>query len=115
VSQNLDTTLAALSHHQRRDILERLSKGDLRIAEIAEPYDHSLNAVSKHIKVLEEAGLVIRHKTGREHFIHLNPEPFREVAQLVQFYSRFWMDRLDSLDALLKSTSPNDEQDESGT
>lgn len=89
-------------------MLQRLADGRLRISELAEPLSDSmsLNAVSKHIKVLETADLIHRERHGREHFISLNPEPMREVAQLVRFFSRFWMERLDQLDRLLKSEKP---------
>lgn len=83
---DLDTTFAALSHADRRDMLRRLGAGELRISELAEPYPVTLNAVSKHIKVLESAGLVTRRRHGREHFIALNPDPLREVAEVVSSF-----------------------------
>ena len=104
MSEALDKTLVALSHPTRRAMLERLRTGRLRVTALAEPYGTSLNAVSKHIKVLESAGLIERERVGREHFITLNPEPMREVSELVQTYSRFWMSRLDALDTLLGET-----------
>jgi DNA-binding transcriptional ArsR family regulator len=105
VSDRLDSTFHALSHGTRREILFHLagcpSEGE-RVSALAERYAISLNAVSKHIKVLEAAGLVDRRKAGREHFISLNPAPFAEVKTLVEFFSRFWMTRLDRLESHLR-------------
>lgn len=80
MSKTLDNTLSALSHAHRRDMLRRLAAGPMRITELSEPYPVTLNAVSKHVKVLETAGLVVRRKVGRDHFVTLNREPLREVA-----------------------------------
>jgi len=105
MTNTLDKTLQALSHPTRREMLERLTQGSLRVTELSGPYsgEVSLNAISKHIKVLEGAGLVRRAREGRDHRISLEPEPFREVADLVRFYSGFWMRRLEQLDQLLKT------------
>ena len=71
----LDHTLMALADPTRRAILQRLAQGEARVTELAKPFDMSLNAVSKHIQVLERAHLVTRRKEGREHFLAANPEP----------------------------------------
>ena len=97
----LDRTFAALSDPTRREIVERLAKGAVRVTDLAEPFDMSLNAVSKHVKVLERAGLVRRTRAGREHQITLDPAPIRRVATWAARYERFWSDRLDKLDAFL--------------
>lgn len=74
-----------------------------RVTDLAEPFDMSLNAVSKHIRVLERAGLVQRRRVWREHFVSFNPEPLDEVAEWIAKRRAFWNARLDALDALLKS------------
>ena len=83
----LDTALTALSHSSRRAILARLSQeGPARVTEIAAPFEMSLNAVSKHLKVLEQAGLIRRTKVGRDHVIAFDPSPMRDVARWIHSY-----------------------------
>jgi DNA-binding transcriptional ArsR family regulator len=95
----LDSALSALSHPSRRAIIGRLSKqGPARVTEIAKPFDISLNAVSKHLKVLEQAGLVRREKIGRDHLIAFDPEPLREVARWIHTYEKYWTQQLDRLE-----------------
>jgi DNA-binding transcriptional ArsR family regulator len=95
---DLDQLLTAISHHARRAMLARLKRGPLRVTEIAAPFDLSLNAVSKHLKMLEAAGLVRRERLGREHLIHLRPEALRTVADWVQGYEAHWNHQLDRLE-----------------
>ena len=95
---DLSTVLGAISHPSRRAILHRLVDGPARVTEIAAPFDMSLNAVSKHLKVLEGAGLIGREVQGREHLIHFRGEPLRMVSQWVHEYERFWTQRLDRLE-----------------
>ena len=104
----LDLTFAALSDPTRREIVQRLAKGASRVTELARPFDMSLNAVSKHVKVLERAGLVRRTRAGREHLIALDPEPIRRVARWASRYERFWSDRLDKLETFLKANRKRD-------
>lgn len=99
----ITTTLAALSHPSRRAILDRLARGPQRVTEIAEPFDMSLNAVSKHLKVLEAAGLITREVTGREHVIAFRAAPLQAVASWVGEYERFWTRHLDGLEAHFKT------------
>jgi DNA-binding transcriptional ArsR family regulator len=99
----LSNALNAISHPSRRAILARLAGGPARVTEIAEPFDMSLNAVSKHLKVLEAAGLVSREVVGREHLIELRAAPLREIASWVVEYERFWTRHLDGLEAHFKS------------
>src|SRR5579883_1090180 len=87
----------ALSDPTRRAIVERLARGPTRVTDIAEPFDMSLNAVSKHIKVLEAARLVRRTRQGREHTLELDPEPLRGVAHWASDIERFWSARLDRI------------------
>src|SRR5579863_6533319 len=85
---DLTAVLGAISHPSRRAIIARLAKGPARVTEIAEPFDMSLNAVSKHLKVLEEAGLVHREKQGRDHVIQFRGDPLKQVAGWVHEYER---------------------------
>src|SRR5262245_1471291 len=103
MSPALDLAFAALSDPTRREIVARLAKGAARVTELAAPFDMSLNAVSKHLKVLERAGLVRRNRTGREHHISLDPEPIRHIAGWAFRYERFWNERLDTLDAFFRA------------
>jgi DNA-binding transcriptional ArsR family regulator len=99
---NLTHVLDAIAHPSRRAILDRLARGPARVTEIAEPFDMSLNAVSKHLKVLEGAGLIKRDVQGREHFIEFQAAPLRLVSSWVHEYERFWTQRLDRLEAHFK-------------
>ncbi|MBS0217421.1 MAG: winged helix-turn-helix transcriptional regulator [Proteobacteria bacterium] len=105
----LDLAFAALSDPTRRRIVQRLSRGRTRVTDIALPFDMSLNAVSKHIKVLERSGLVRREKLGREHFLELRAKPMRDVARWISRYERFWNQKLDSLGEFL-ANQPDEEQ-----
>ena len=87
----------ALSDPTRRAIVERLSRGPTRVTDIAAPFDMSLNAVSKHIKVLEAAQLVRRTRQGREHTLELDPAPLRNVSRWASEIERFWSARLDRI------------------
>jgi len=107
----LDLAFAALSDPTRRQIVQRLAEGAARVTDLAQPFDISLNAVSKHVKVLESAGLVRRTRTGREHHIALDPEPIRRIAGWASRYERFWNDRLDKLEALLRTNSTKRKRD----
>ena len=96
-----DATFAALANATRRDILARLTTGEVTVGGLADAYDMSLNAVSKHLKVLEDAGLVDRRIEWREHHLRLNPKPLREVADWLERYRAFWENRLDALEQFL--------------
>ena len=99
----LDDTLLALADPTRRAILQRLSRGEARVTELAEPFDISLNSVSKHIRILERADLVRRRRAGREHFLTFNTAPFDELAQWLNEHRTLWLNRLDALDAMLRA------------
>lgn len=99
----LDQTLMALADATRRGILKRLSRGEARVTELWDPLPMSLNAVSKHIRVLERAELVRRRRAGREHFLSLNPQPLDELAQWISTQRALWTQRLDALEALLRA------------
>ncbi|MGA2301885.1 MAG: metalloregulator ArsR/SmtB family transcription factor [Candidatus Acidiferrum sp.] len=96
-------TWLALANPTRRSILERLSHGEARVTELARPYSMSLNAVSKHIRVLERARLIRRRRAGRDHFLSFNPDPLTSAAAWIAAQRFLWMSRLDALDALLQA------------
>ena len=99
--RRLDRTLVALADPTRRAILERLSAGESRVTDLAAPFPMSLNAVSKHILVLEKAELVRRRRQGREHFLTINPQPLDEAAAWIRSKSAFWTSRLSALEQVL--------------
>lgn len=109
---DLSDTLTALADPTRREILERLSSGEERVTEIARPFDMSLNAVSKHIRILERARLVRRRRVGREHRISVDPEPLDEAAMWIYRQRRFWRGRLDALEHELNKPNPPDQRSE---
>jgi len=91
----LTDVLLAISHPTRRAIIERLADGPARFLDVAAPFDTALNAVTKHLKILERAGLVERERRGREVFISFRGEPLRQVAEWTHVYERFWNQRMD--------------------
>lgn len=95
----LTDVLAAISHPTRRAIIGRLANGPARFLDIAKPFDTALNAVTKHLKTLEKAGLIERRKQGREVFISFRAEPLRQVAGWVHEYERFWNERIDEFES----------------
>jgi len=102
-TDRLSSTLFALADPTRRGILARLAGGDASVTELAKPYDMSLAAVSKHLKVLESAGLVSRGKQAQWRPCHLEAKPLEAVSAWVENYRRFWERNLDSLADYLKT------------
>lgn len=100
--EHLDLTFAALADPTRRRILEELAGGERCVTDLARPHAMSLPAVSKHLKVLENAGLVSRQKEGRMHSLKLEARPMREAQQWIEEYRRFWEKSFDRLDDYLK-------------
>ncbi len=94
----LDRVFGAISDPTRREILTRLSTADERVTEVARHFSISLNSVSKHVRVLEQAGLVTRSVQGRNHVLSLNAAPMAEAADWIEYYRVFWTDRLAALD-----------------
>ena len=92
----------ALADPTRRAILLRLQHQEARVTELAAPFAMSLNAVSKHVRVLEEAGLVRREVRGREHFLALEPAPLEAASAWLETYRQFWSQRLDRLETFLR-------------
>jgi len=98
----LDTVFHALGDATRRQMLRDLTSGERTVGQLAEPFAMSLAAASKHIKALENAGLIRREVRGRTHLCRLAPGPLASAYQWLSFYERFWTDRLDVLDRLLR-------------
>jgi DNA-binding transcriptional ArsR family regulator len=103
-SARLDQTFAALADPTRRRILAHLARGHRRVTDLARPYAMSLPAVSKHLRVLEKAGLLRRRRYGRVHEIQLEARPLKQAAQWVEEYRRFWEGSLDRLAHYLEKT-----------
>ena len=99
----LTDVLTAISHPTRRAIIGQLANGPARFLDVAKPFDTALNAVTKHLKLLERAGLIERRKQGREVYISFRAEPLREVAGWVHEYERFWSQRLDQFEGYFKN------------
>lgn len=99
----MDAVFHALSHEVRRAMLRRLAAGALTVGQLAEPLAMSFAAASKHVKVLENAGLVRRTVTGRRHVCRLDPGPLADATAWLRFYERHWTERLDALHALFTS------------
>jgi DNA-binding transcriptional ArsR family regulator len=98
---NLTRTLKALADPTRRAILQRLMRGEARVTELAHPFALSLNAVSKHIRVLERAHVVRRRRAGREHLLAIDPESLDEAASWIVAQRAIWTNRLDTLESIL--------------
>ncbi len=104
--ESLDATFAALADPTRRAILARLSSGEASVGDLAEPFDISLPAVSRHLKVLETAQLIAREKDGQWRRCRLTPEPLREASEWIERYRRFWEEQFDRLAEYLEQTEP---------
>ena len=104
----LSTTLSALADPTRRAILARLARGEASVKELAEPFEMSLPAVSKHLKVLQRAGLISQGRAAQWRPCQLEAEPLRDVAAWLENYRRFWDQSLDRLDAYLKTLQQGD-------
>jgi len=107
-SHTLDRTFAALADPTRRGMLEHLSRGDMCVTDLARPYSMSLPAVSKHLRVLENAGLVHRRRNGRIHSLKLEAAPMQQAQQWIEEYRKFWEGSLDRLDEYLKQLQKNE-------
>jgi len=98
----LSSTFAALADPTRRAILSRLSRGEMSVTDLAEPFKMSLPGVSKHLKVLERAGLISRGREAQWRPCRLNAAPLKDVADWVEHYRKFWQESFDRLDEYLK-------------
>jgi DNA-binding transcriptional ArsR family regulator len=101
----LDLIFSALSDSTRRTMLQRLAEGEMSVMELAAPFDMTKPAVTKHLKVLEKAGLLQRQIIGRTHRCRLMPQPLGEAAGWIAFYEKFWNMKFDALDKYLNDTS----------
>ena len=109
----LDAAFAALADPTRRALLQRLAEGDANVAELAVPFAMSQPAVSKHLKVLENAGLISRSRVATARYSHLEAEPLKEATEYMERYRRFWnstFDRLDAALAAFQTTAPDQSQ-----
>ncbi len=104
-SERLSTIFLAIADPTRRAILERLAQGEASGTELARPFSISVPAISKHLRVLEHADLILRRKDGRTHRFRLAAGPMREAASWLEHYRRFWEEQFDSLDAYLQATA----------
>ena len=98
----LSNVLTAISHPSRRTIIGQLARGPARFTDISKLFDLSLNAITKHLKLLERAGLISRKKQGREVLISFRPEPLELVSGWVHEYEKFWSERLDEFEGYFK-------------
>jgi DNA-binding transcriptional ArsR family regulator len=101
-ADTLSTTLSALADPTRRAIVARLARGEATVTELARPFEMSLPAVSKHLKVLERAGLITRGRNAQWRPCRLRPEPLQDVDEWLERYRRFWEESFDRLDEYLK-------------
>ena len=102
----LSQTFSALADPTRRALLARLATGAATVGELAEPFDMSLPAVSRHLRVLTDAGLIERHTEAQWRRCELRGEGFRAATDWIEFYRRFWEQQFDKLDAFLQRTAP---------
>jgi DNA-binding transcriptional ArsR family regulator len=107
-SDRLDDVFHALAHPARREILRRIAREQRTIAELAAPFDMSLEAVSKHVQVLERARLLRRTRSGRAQHCSFRPAPLRRAAKVLAELTRMWNRRLDALEALLEEIERKD-------
>ena len=108
----LSSVFAALADPTRRAILQRLTTGDANVAQLAVPFAMSQPAISKHLKVLEAAGLISRSRVATARFSHLEAEPLKEATEYMEKYRRFWNESLDRLDAALAEYLQQDKEEE---
>lgn len=101
----LDSVFGSLADPTRRDILERVSKAELTVSEIALPYDMSLAAVSKHLKILERAKLIVKRRRGKEQLVSMNAQGLMDADTYLRQYKQLWEKRLDSLDKYLQESN----------
>ena len=110
-TDTLDATFAALADPTRRAILARLASGEASVNELAEPFEMTLPGVSKHLKVLERAGLISRSRVAQSRPCRLEAAPLREAADWVEGYRRFWEGSFDRLDDYLRELQRGDDED----
>ncbi len=105
-SPAMDGVFHALAHEARRDMLSRLAGSELTVSELGAPLAMSLAAASKHVQILERAGLIRRTVEGRRHVCRLDAAPLASATQWLSYYSQFWSHRLDALEAMFAINQP---------
>jgi DNA-binding transcriptional ArsR family regulator len=110
MEDRLSTTFSALADPTRRAILARLALGETSVTELAEPFDMSLPAISKHLKVLERAGLIARGREAQWRPCRLEAGPLRDVADWLEYYRRYWEQSFDRLDGYLKTLAKKEKK-----
>ena len=124
MNDTLSPVFAALADPTRRALLQRLTEGDASVADLAEPFDMSQPAISKHLKVLESAGLISRSRVATARYSHLEAEPLKEATEYMERYKRFWRTTFDRLDAAIaafqagatpETTKPDPDPDKDDT
>jgi DNA-binding transcriptional ArsR family regulator len=111
-NDQLSNTFAALADPTRRAILARLAAGEAAVTELAAPFEMSLPAVSKHLKVLERAGLIARSRDAQWRPCHLDPAPLKEAAEWIAHYKKFWEESFDRLDDYLRELKKQENEKE---
>ncbi|WP_375515497.1 ArsR/SmtB family transcription factor [uncultured Nostoc sp.] len=111
-NKQLSLTFAALADPTRRAILAHLAKGEASVSELAKPFKMSLPAISKHIKVLERAGLIVRGREAQWRPCQIQPQPLKEAADWIEQYRQLWEQRLDQLDDYLHELQTQEKQNE---
>jgi DNA-binding transcriptional ArsR family regulator len=112
-TDRLSLIFAALADPTRRAILERLTAGEMSVTELAEPFDMTLPAITKHLKVLERAGLITRGRDAQWRPARLDPAPLKEIAEWTERYRRYWDESFQRLDTYLSELQEKEKQDES--
>jgi DNA-binding transcriptional ArsR family regulator len=107
----LSSVFAALADPTRRAILDRLTSGEASVSELSEPFDMSMPAISKHLKVLERAGLIARSRDAQWRPCHLDPAPLKTAAEWIDHYRRFWEQSFDRLDEYLRELKKKEKAD----
>ncbi|QDT64104.1 ArsR/SmtB family transcription factor [Calycomorphotria hydatis] len=111
IADKLSLTFSALGDPTRREILSRLSQGEQSVTELAEPFDMTMPAITKHLKVLERAGLIERGRKAQYRPCRLNAEPLKEASTWIEKYRQLWEERLDRLDAYLTELQKQESKD----
>jgi DNA-binding transcriptional ArsR family regulator len=111
VASQLDGVFGALSDSTRRAIIERLARGEVTVTELAAPFPSSLPAISKHLRVLESAGLIARRTVGRQRFCTLETSALSDASAWIDYYRNFWNERLDALEDFLLSDSDKENKE----
>ena len=100
---NLDFIFGSLADSTRRDILKRVAKEELSINAIAKPYNLTIAAISKHVKILEKAQLIIKRRDGKQQLVHISPLALKDAAEYLNYYEKLWNDRFNSLEEYLNN------------